>query len=162
MFSPLNKICVEFTDIDDVSEGAIDMGGPTREMFRLVLRYLQNSKLFNGADQSKNITLCNESLECMYYYEAGRIIALSIIHGGPSPNFLSETLFSYLVGGADTVKPNLNEIMELNIRQEIENVRDAQTLSELKAAVWNSPFMEIAEYTDISAFEKEQIIEDTC
>lgn len=92
-FSPLKKLSVMFTDIDNVSEGAIDMGGPTREMFRLLLKSLSNSPLFEGSEHSKNITLCSEHLNSKHYYEAGRIIALSIIHGGPSPQFFSETVY---------------------------------------------------------------------
>ncbi|KAJ8914876.1 hypothetical protein NQ315_014889, partial [Exocentrus adspersus] len=65
------------------------------------------------------------------------------------------------LGGVDAVQPNLNEIMELNIRREIENIRDAQDLSELQTAVWDSPFMAIAGYTNISAFEKkDKIVEN--
>ncbi|XP_031327391.1 uncharacterized protein LOC116158703 [Photinus pyralis] len=36
-FSVFNKISVKFSDIEGLSEGAVDAGGPTREMFRLVL-----------------------------------------------------------------------------------------------------------------------------
>ena len=45
-FSPQNKISVKFCDDVGTSEGAIDLGGPKREFFTLVLGWLMNSQLF--------------------------------------------------------------------------------------------------------------------
>ena len=42
-FSPANKVSVKFTDDAGVSEGAVDLGGPMREFFTLVLQYLHDS-----------------------------------------------------------------------------------------------------------------------
>lgn len=157
-FSPLNRISVMFTDIDNNSEGAVDLGGPTKEMFRLLLKYLQNSTLFEGSEHCKNITLLNEHLESEHYYEAGRIIALSLLHGGPSPQFLSETLFDYLVSGVSNTKPRLDEIMNTEIRTELEAIRDAPGLPELQLAIWNSTFMAIAGFGNVNNFDKKNTI----
>ncbi|CAH0561749.1 unnamed protein product [Brassicogethes aeneus] len=48
-FSPYQKIDVQFVDVDEVPEGAIDEGGPSRELFRLSLKQLQNSEIFIGS-----------------------------------------------------------------------------------------------------------------
>lgn len=45
-FSPENKISVKFTDDSGMAEGAIDLGGPQRELFTLVMHYLANSQMF--------------------------------------------------------------------------------------------------------------------
>lgn len=42
-----NKIDVTFTDCTDVTENAIDAGGPKREMFRLLLTSLANNPSFS-------------------------------------------------------------------------------------------------------------------
>ncbi|KAL1488697.1 hypothetical protein ABEB36_014496 [Hypothenemus hampei] len=158
-FSPLNKISVLFTDIDNaVSEGAIDAGGPTREMFTLLLKYLANSMLFEGTKESKNITLCHEHLNCKHYYEAGRIVSLSLIHGGPSPQFFSRTLFNYLSNGVEDTKPYIEEVMNLEIRKELENIRDARNLPELQHIIMNSTFLAIAGFTNINSFQKKDEI----
>lgn len=52
-FWPFNKLPVKFSDCEGVTEGAIDEGGPTRELFRLVLSFLENSLLFTGAKKKK-------------------------------------------------------------------------------------------------------------
>ena len=49
-FSPQNKISVKFCDDVGNSEGAVDLGGPKREFFTLVLDWLMNSHLFCGSD----------------------------------------------------------------------------------------------------------------
>lgn len=88
-----------FSDIGGNSEGALDAGGPMREMFRLVIGYIRSSKMFFGEDK-KCITLDGEALQKEHYFEAGRLIALSLIHGGPAPYFFSKSLYSTVVHGA--------------------------------------------------------------
>uniref|UniRef100_A0A1Y1L2Q7 HECT domain-containing protein n=2 Tax=Photinus pyralis TaxID=7054 RepID=A0A1Y1L2Q7_PHOPY len=159
-FSPCKRISVLFTDIDNVSEGAVDMGGPTREMFRLLLKHLKNSTLFEGSEHSKNISLCSEHIDNRHYYEAGRMIVLSLMHGGPGPQFLSETLFNYISNGIEATKPSVDEIMNPEIKEELENIKNAPNLIELKRAVWSSTFLSIAGFANISNFtKKENILE---
>lgn len=45
-FSAIKKIDVQFVDVDEVSEGAVDEGGPLRDLFRLSLKQLQESEIF--------------------------------------------------------------------------------------------------------------------
>ena len=45
-FQPHKKIFVKFTDDIGLSEGAVDLGGSTREFFSLVTEWLLNSPLF--------------------------------------------------------------------------------------------------------------------
>lgn len=81
-FNSFHKMSVNFTDIGNVTEGAIDMGGPTREMFRLILKYLQNSVMFDGnTDVSRNVTINSVSLKNRHYHECGRLITC-ILHCG--------------------------------------------------------------------------------
>ncbi|KAL1516250.1 hypothetical protein ABEB36_000169 [Hypothenemus hampei] len=141
-----------------LSEGAVDSGGPTREMFTLLLKYLSNSMMFEGSNESKNITLYNEHLESRNYYEAGRIIALSLIHGGPSPQFFSKTLFNFLVNGVRGTKPHINEIVNPEIRNELDKIANTRNLAELQSIVTNSTFMAIARYTNVKNFEKKEAI----
>jgi len=53
-FSPDNKVSVKFTDDSGTSEGAVDLGGPKREFFTLVLEWIVNSQLFCGTEKSNN------------------------------------------------------------------------------------------------------------
>ncbi len=56
-FSPAQRFIVRFADDNDVSEGAIDQGGPRREFLRLLMSYIHGSNLFTGDAHSKNITM---------------------------------------------------------------------------------------------------------
>lgn len=42
-FPPANKVSVKFTDDNGISEGAVDLGGPMREFFTLILDHLHTS-----------------------------------------------------------------------------------------------------------------------
>lgn len=52
MFSPTNKMSVKFTDDYGQSEGAVDLGGPRRELLTLVMQYLKRSRMFTGHDDT--------------------------------------------------------------------------------------------------------------
>ncbi|CAH0547017.1 unnamed protein product [Brassicogethes aeneus] len=106
-FDPFNKISVKFSDAEGTSEGAVDEGGPCREMFRLSLNWLKDSGMFCGAHK-KSLNLCGNALHKNMYFEAGRLIVLSLIHGGPGPHFFSETLFTLLCG--QIAVPTLDDI----------------------------------------------------
>lgn len=47
-FDPLCKIDVLFVDVDDMSEGSIDGGGPTREFLRLLMCEIIRGDMFEG------------------------------------------------------------------------------------------------------------------
>lgn len=49
------------------------------------------------------------------YFLAGRMTAVSIVHGGPGPRFLSDMLYNHLTGRADingTVEDITDETMK--------------------------------------------------
>uniref|UniRef100_A0A1Y1JV40 HECT domain-containing protein n=2 Tax=Photinus pyralis TaxID=7054 RepID=A0A1Y1JV40_PHOPY len=129
-FNPLHKISVKFSDYEGNAEGAIDAGGPSREMFRLVLEYLKNSELFTGKNK-KHITLNNRCIQDNLYVEAGKIIALSLVHGGPGPHFFSQTLFSLLAYGHENTVPTLDDVDE-DIRTAIVKLQELEILSDLQ------------------------------
>lgn len=52
------------------------------------------------------------------------MIAVSVVHGGPGPNFLSEDLVHYLAGQT-SFKPTVNLITDAEIRKALHEVRIA-------------------------------------
>ena len=75
-----------------VSEAAIDEGGPRREFFRLVLADLAtNNALFDGCEQRRIARHNVIELQGESYLIAGRVIALSLMYGGPAPQFFCKT-----------------------------------------------------------------------
>lgn len=94
-------------------------------MFQLVLKSIGDNRLLNGIIE--NITLNNNSLHDRLYYEAGRIMALSLVHGGSSPNFFAETLFSLLVYGTESTLPTLNDIYSV-VQETLNTLKNATEL----------------------------------
>lgn len=58
------------------------------------------------------------------YYEAGKMLAISLVHGGPSPGFFSETLFKCLAYGPENALPTLDDVSDLDVAQIIIKVRN--------------------------------------
>ncbi|KAL1489197.1 hypothetical protein ABEB36_014130 [Hypothenemus hampei] len=150
-FAPFNRISVKFSDIEGMSEGAVDEGGPKREMFRLVLSTIKNSNLFVG-NKKKHISL----------NEAGRLIALSLVHGGPAPHFFSELLFNLVVGNdVEGMQFGIEDVTE-EIRDSLINLQNAKNLTEARDIIISNNIFSIAGYTFISNEEdKIKIIQGT-
>lgn len=66
------------------------------------------------------LSRCFEALREDRYYTAGRAIAVSLVHGGPPPNFLSPTVFSVLVDGS--AKPVLEDIADMKLLEKVKKV----------------------------------------
>lgn len=56
-FHPKFKLDVVFVDTCGQGEGAVDLGGPTREFLTLLMKSLLNSRFFVGPSKSKNLAL---------------------------------------------------------------------------------------------------------
>ncbi|XP_033869022.3 uncharacterized protein LOC117407897 isoform X1 [Acipenser ruthenus] len=131
-YKPENRMSVMFTDSDGNSEGAVDRGGPTREFLTLLMQTLQNSKIFEGSEDWKNLTCDSQALRDDDYFLAGRIIAISLVHGGPSPNFFSRTLYDSLAYDPQQVTPSVKDICDCDIAEIIWEMENVSTLEGLK------------------------------
>uniref|UniRef100_A0A1Y1N4I9 HECT domain-containing protein n=1 Tax=Photinus pyralis TaxID=7054 RepID=A0A1Y1N4I9_PHOPY len=157
-FDPFSKISVKFSDAEGTSEGAVDEGGPCREMFRLSLNWLKDSGMFCGAHK-KNLNLCGNALHKNMYFEAGRLIALSLIHGGPGLIFFSETLFSLLCD--QIAVPTLDDI-DRDVRETTMQFQNANELEELRTIIGNSDVFSLSGFPIIvQAEEQEKIVQGT-
>lgn len=155
-FNPFNKISVIFTDIGGQSEGAIDAGGPTREMFRLVLKHIENSSIFMGS-KYKFLSLNRNFLENIYYF-SGQIIALSIIHGGPGPHFFSEVFYKCIIEGFENCEPSY-DFIDYDIVEKIKKLEVMEDLEKMNNYILEETIFTIAGcYTIIKKEDKEMII----
>lgn len=59
-----------------------------------------------------------------HYYEAGKMLAISLVHGGPSPGFFSKTLFNCLVFGSENTFPTLDDVSDFDVAQILIRVRN--------------------------------------
>ena len=125
-FSPCNKISVKFCDDVGTSEGAVDAGGPKREFFTLVLNWSMNSQLFSGSNHCKYLS-CNASSQANDdYFNAGQIIAMSLVHGGPGFPCLSPSLYQCIIKGSNNISVSVSDVYDAELRSSLEKLLNTQ------------------------------------
>jgi hypothetical protein len=81
-------------------EPAIDRGGPKREFFTLLLRQLLSPNsavhLFEGKDGIYLPLHNTDALRSKLFEVAGRMVAASIINGGPGFPYFSKAVWQYI------------------------------------------------------------------
>ncbi|OPJ83136.1 G2/M phase-specific E3 ubiquitin-protein ligase [Patagioenas fasciata monilis] len=132
-FNPMKTIEIKFTNGKNRSK--TDASAPSKHrFFQLLMHHLQNSSLFEGSS-AKNLALDFQAVEENLYFEAGKMIAVSLVHGGPSPGFFSKTLFDCLVYGPEKVKPALEDVADVDVAQTIKMIKYADSLAELQSTI---------------------------
>lgn len=114
--SKLLKVCF-------IGESAVDDGGPRREFFRLLLHELFSaSDLFAGYPESTlpqhNVMAIAQSQFCM----AGKIIAASIVQGGPAPACFSPAAADMLVHNEVRSNVQLTDIVDAEVQIKMQRV----------------------------------------
>nr|XP_045378622.1 G2/M phase-specific E3 ubiquitin-protein ligase isoform X3 [Camelus bactrianus] len=108
--------------------------GSKQEFLCLLMQQLENSPLFEGS-LSKNLSLNSQALKENLYYEAGKMLAISLVHGGPSPGFFSKTLFNCLVYGPENTQPILDDVSDFDVAQIIIRINTATNVADLNSLV---------------------------
>lgn len=99
VLSRTNNVYSKGVRVRFISESAVDEGGPKREFFRLVLADIaSNNALFDGGSQRRVVRHNLIELQKNSYLIVGRIIALSLMYGGPAPQFFARVVAEYLLG----------------------------------------------------------------
>ncbi|NXS71341.1 G2E3 ligase, partial [Pandion haliaetus] len=132
-FSATNTIEIKFTNCKNRSKTDI-FPASKHCFFQLLMLHLQNSSLFEGSS-AKNLSLDFQAVKDNLYFEAGKMIAVSLVHGGPSPGFFSKTLFNCLVYGPENVKPALEDVADVDVAQTIKMIKYADSLSSLQSTM---------------------------
>ncbi|XP_032098534.1 G2/M phase-specific E3 ubiquitin-protein ligase isoform X3 [Sapajus apella] len=131
-FNPLYAIEVAYV-IENDNFGS-EQPGSKQEFLSLLMQHLENSSLFEGS-LSKNLSLNSQALKENLYYEAGKMVAISLVHGGPSPGFFSKTLFNCLVYGPENTQPILDDVSDFDVAQIIIRINTTTTVADLKSVV---------------------------
>ena len=94
-----------------VSKPAVDSGGPMCEYLHLLMSSIAKSHLFFYGEETRRVPVHNlVELEKNTLFRIGSIFALSLVHGGPSPNFLAPSVANYIVYGAKAVEVSVDDI----------------------------------------------------
>ena len=115
-----------------VGEPAVDAGGPLREFLRLLMGDIaSNNSLFCG-DEKYRVPIQNmTALEKQTYHYVGQMMAVSLIHGGPSPTFLTPSVVDYLIKGIRGADPEVKEVPNPDIRRKLEEVSNVALLRKI-------------------------------
>ncbi len=106
-----------------VGEPAVDAGGPLREFFhRLLWELSQDNSLLCGPQNARVPRHSVIELERKTFFHVGVILALSLLHGGPAPQFFSSAVADYITIGIEGVKSTMEDVPEYNIRKSLEKV----------------------------------------
>ncbi|CAL8344002.1 unnamed protein product [Arctogadus glacialis] len=65
------------------------------------------------------------------YFHVGRMVAMSIVHGGPGPRCFSENFYHYLVGKEKTIEAPIADVPDPELRNVLLEIKNATTLEEL-------------------------------
>ena len=140
-FAPESKVSVKFCDDLGAAEGAIDHGGPKREFFTLVLDAIINSQIFCGSENAKFLS-CNANCQTNdYYFYAGEIIALSLVHGGPGFRYLAPVVYDSIVYGTRSVSVDINDVYDLELKTSLLRITKCKSVDEAKNLI-NDPAIE--------------------
>ena len=115
LISIISIISVKFCDDVGTTEGAVDAGGPKREFFTLVLDWLMNSQLFSGSNHCKYLTYNASSQANDDYLNAGVIIAMSLVHGGPG-------LYKCIIKGPNNISVSASDVYDAELRSSFEKL----------------------------------------
>ena len=80
------------------------------------LHYIQNSSIFIGDDSNKFMTSNTQRVNDSDYFLAGKIIAVSLVHGGPAPKFFSPILFDSLYKDPRNILVKVDDVLDRNTR----------------------------------------------
>ncbi|XP_052260282.1 G2/M phase-specific E3 ubiquitin-protein ligase-like [Dreissena polymorpha] len=101
-----------------------DQGGPRREFFRLAMKALQDSAFFEGPENSKIFSHNISLLEMDQYKTIGRLVALSLVQGGPGIHVLHPDLYNLMVGRPSKME-DLEELLPAATCEMLQQLRDA-------------------------------------
>ncbi|XP_055004167.1 G2/M phase-specific E3 ubiquitin-protein ligase-like isoform X2 [Boleophthalmus pectinirostris] len=116
---------------DTEFEECVDTGGPKREFLSLLMKELNKRPIFDGPVESRYLVYNTTAIRGDEYYFAGQMIALSIVHGGPGPNFLSEDLVSF-ISGKSSFKSSVADITDEEIGKVLREIQNAASLENLR------------------------------
>ncbi|XP_069105066.1 uncharacterized protein [Argopecten irradians] len=100
-FNYCSKFKVHFS-----GEDGDDLGGPKREFLRLLMAEL-SEVIFQGGEKNKFFLHDLEKLTASTYELAGRLVAFSVLHGGPGIPVLHPMAYQFIVQGESAFKMGL-------------------------------------------------------
>lgn len=110
-----------------MNEEEIDGGGIKREFFARALQSI--GELLEGSSDHNKVFRHNlPTFNSKKYKAFGRIVAFSIIYGGPIPSYISIPIIQYLLCGHDSASCNatIDDLPNQEIKEKIIGLEQAE------------------------------------
>ena len=121
---------MKFTDDVGIAKGAVDSGGPMREFFTLLIEWMVSSQLFCGNKRQKYLSINSSYLSNDYYFHAGQLIAMSIVHGGPGPRCFSRSFQDALTNGVLKASVDVEDVYDFELQGSLSSFVNFTTVEE--------------------------------
>ncbi|XP_023816305.1 G2/M phase-specific E3 ubiquitin-protein ligase-like [Oryzias latipes] len=95
------------------------------------MKTLNKRPIFDGPEDRRYLVYNSTAIREDEYSLAGKMIATSIVHGGPGPNFLSKDLVNH-ISGQSGFNPSIGDITDEEIGKVLQQIEDASTLEILQ------------------------------
>ncbi|XP_038146879.1 G2/M phase-specific E3 ubiquitin-protein ligase-like, partial [Cyprinodon tularosa] len=160
-YSEKSEIFVKFTDDAGSLEEGLDTGGPRREFLTLLMDHLRNRPIFDGPQERRYLVYNPTAVREDEYYLAGKMIAVSVIHGGPAPHFLSKDLVNHIIG-KPSFSATVEDVKDENIGRALHQVQEADSQESLQNLILqNSTMFQTAGcFRPVKACEKHTLVEE--
>ncbi|XP_028251337.1 G2/M phase-specific E3 ubiquitin-protein ligase [Parambassis ranga] len=147
-FDPTHTLSVRFKDEQQTAfpSSLWDSNMARQHFLKLVVQQIKESVVFEGPDRSKNLALDTQALREDLYFDAGCLLALALVHGGPHLGFFSPALYQCLFNhpandplSVSHMTPNTHFARQVSRMAKAESLED---LKEVMAANWE--YLELA------------------
>ncbi|XP_073318230.1 G2/M phase-specific E3 ubiquitin-protein ligase-like [Pagrus major] len=160
-YSEKSDIFVKFTDDAGSFEEGLDTGGPRREFLTLLMNHLRNRPIFDGPPEKRYLVYNPSAVREDEYYLAGKMIAVSVVHGGPAPHFLSKDLVNHIIG-KPSFSATVEDVKDEDIGRALHQVQEAESEEDLQNIILqNSTMFQTAGcFRPVKACEKRTLVEE--
>ncbi|KAJ7381358.1 hypothetical protein OS493_001485 [Desmophyllum pertusum] len=130
-------------------ESAIDEGGPKRELFSELLMIAKDKFFKNGKPVNSTV-----ALNAGDFKTCGKAMGMSVLQGGPAPNFLAPEVASYLVGAPLSPSENQDSLL----RTAAERLSSATTDEQVKATLTCDDVLDVLESIGYSGIPQKETV----
>ncbi len=89
------------------------------------MEYLRNSSIFVGEETSKSLTSLAHHIAENDYFLAGRVIAMSLVHGAAAAKFLSAVLYEALFKDSRHIHVSADTVSDRGVKEVPMKLHDA-------------------------------------
>ncbi|XP_063351726.1 G2/M phase-specific E3 ubiquitin-protein ligase-like [Pelmatolapia mariae] len=152
---------IKFNDDAGSFEEGLDTGGPRREFLTLLMGSLRNRPIFDGPPESRYLVYNSRAARQDEYFLAGKMIAVSIVHGGPAPHFLSKNLVNHITGN-QSFSATVEDVQDEEITKVLHQVLKAESEESLHDLILqNSTIFQTAGcLRNVKPCEKQAFVEE--